>query len=82
MRFRGVAKRGTLEFNGLRFTARPAVYEMTAEEAMTLRLLHGDRLSLEPLDPEPSTRHRRATETAPVADAKVETEPVAFGQDQ
>ena len=76
MKFRGVAKRGTLEFNGLRFTIRPALYEMTAEEAMTLRLLHGDRLSLEPLDPEPLARHRRSPE------AEQEAEPIELGQDQ
>ena len=51
MKIRGVAKRGTLEFNGLRFSTTPAMYELTSDEAAVLQNLHGDRLTLEYLEP-------------------------------
>ena len=54
MKIRGVAKRGTLEFNGLRFSTTPAMYELSADEAAMLQTLHGDRLVLELLEPEPT----------------------------
>ena len=77
MQVRGVTKRGSLEFNGLRFSTTPAVYEMTADELAVLQTLHGDRLSLEPLGApvEPTPRRRRATEPDAVAD------PIILGQD-
>ena len=73
----GVTKRGSLEFNGLRFSTTPAMYEMSADELAVLQTLHGDRLSLEPLGPlaEPAPRRRRAVE--PDAD----TDPIVLGQD-
>ena len=77
MQVRGVTKRGTLEFNGLRFSTVPAMYEMTADELAALQTLHGDRLSLEPLGPlaEPAPRRRR------VAEPEDDPKPLVLGQD-
>ena len=52
MRYRGVARRGTLVFGGVSFDSRPKVYEITSEEVAILQSHYGDRVALELLEPE------------------------------
>ena len=86
MQVRGVTKRGSLEFNGLRFSTTPAMYEMTADELAVLQTLHGDRLSLEPLGPlaaapEPAEAERPPLRRRRVAESEEDPEPLVLGQD-
>ena len=74
MKFRGVTRRGKLDFNGLRFSMTPAIYELTSDEAAVLQALHGDRVTLEFLEGDPPL------EPAPVAVA--EGEAVGIDEDQ
>ncbi len=53
MRYRGIARRGTLVFGGVSFSTPPAIYQMSSEEASILQTLYGDQVSLELLEPEP-----------------------------
>ncbi len=82
MKFRGVTRRGKLDFNGLRFSSTPAIYELTSDEAAVLQNLHGDRVTLEfleaepPLEPAPMPRRRT------VAVGEDEAQPVELGVDQ
>ena len=52
MRYRGVARRGTLVFGGVSFDSRPKVYEITSEEVAILHSHYADRVALELLEPE------------------------------
>ena len=52
MQYRGVTRRGTLVFGGVKFSTQPRLYQMTAEEASVLQSLYGDRLTLEALEPD------------------------------
>ena len=52
MRYRGIARRGTLAFGGVRFDSTPKVYEITSEEVAVLQAHYADRVALELLEPE------------------------------
>lgn len=63
MQYRGLTNRGILAFGDAVFSSTPRLYEMTPEEAETILSLCGDRVTLEPLEPEPAPGKRRTTRT-------------------
>ena len=54
---------GLLAFGNAVFSTTPRLYEMTPEEAKTILSLCGDRVTLEPLEPESAPGKRRTMPT-------------------